>query len=132
MQETLDVEIFSFGFKYGYPLEVNLLLDVRFLPNPYWVDDLRPKTGLQERVSEYVLESEAGKSLCHFFEPHIKNIIASSGVAGKKSVKIAIGCTGGRHRSVAVTEWLVTTLAEMPIRLTVFHRDIDKDGQLPV
>jgi UPF0042 nucleotide-binding protein len=128
--EQLRIVLYSFGFKYGTPVDVNLVWDVRFLPNPYWVEDLRPKTGMVNEVAEYVLQSDEGKSFFLHFEPLLQFLVEQNTAAGKKTVRIAIGCTGGRHRSVAVTEKIAIFLSKFPVKLSVFHRDIERDGKV--
>ena len=128
--ERLNVVLFSFGFKYGVPADVNVLWDVRFLPNPYWVEKLRPDTGLVEEVAAYVLESDRGKEFVALLSPMIRFLIEQNRVAGKKSMRIAVGCTGGRHRSVAVTEVLADSIEKLSVELTVFHRDIERDEKM--
>ena len=127
--ETRGV-LFSFGFKYGTPVDVNVMLDVRFLPNPYWQDELRPKTGKDCEVSQYVIDSEAGKTLFEYLSPLITYLVRQNIETGKEAIRIGIGCTGGRHRSVAVIEKLATLLVDIKVETTVFHRDIDKDGDI--
>lgn len=124
----LRLVLFSFGFKYGAPVDINQLWDVRFLPNPYWVEGLRPKTGREAEVSAYVLESAAGSRFLSLFLPLLQCLIEESLAAGKKTLRLAIGCTGGRHRSVAVVERLAVALNLPEVELTVFHRDIERDG----
>ncbi len=126
--EQMRVVLYSFGFKYGTPVDVNLVWDVRFLPNPYWVEELRPKTGKVREVADYVLESDEAQAFFLHLQPLLQFLVEQNSAAGKKNVRIAIGCTGGRHRSVAVTEKVATLLAELPVALTVFHRDIERDG----
>jgi UPF0042 nucleotide-binding protein len=126
--EQLKVVLFSFGFKYGAPADVNVLWDVRFLPNPYWVEKLRPKTGLAHEVAAYVLESDEGKGLVTLLGPMMTFLVEQNRAAGKKNLRIAVGCTGGRHRSVALTEFLIGIIENLPVELTVFHRDIERDG----
>ncbi len=123
----LRVILFSFGFKYGTPIDINQLWDVRFLPNPYWVPELRPKNGKEPEVAEYVLASPAGRSFWQHLQPLLLFLVKENLAADKKTLRIAIGCTGGRHRSVAVTEKIATLLSVQPVQLTVFHRDIDRD-----
>jgi RNase adapter protein RapZ len=122
----LRVVLFSFGFKYGIPIEINQLWDVRFLPNPYWVPELRPGTGQAPEVAAYVLESAAGRAFFEHLQPLLVFLVNQNLAVDKKSLRIAIGCTGGRHRSVAVTEKIAALLAGLPVELTVFHRDLDK------
>lgn len=127
--EKLQVVLYSFGFKYGFPAETNMVWDVRFLPNPFWVDELRPKTGRVSEVAEYVLQSSEGIAFFRHLEPLLQFLVEQYSAAGKKTVRIAIGCTGGRHRSVAVTEKIGDFLAKLPVDVTVFHRDIERDGR---
>ena len=124
----LRLVLFSFGFKYGAPVDINQLWDVRFLPNPYWVEGLRPKTGREAEVSAYVVESEAGSRFLSLFLPLLQCLVEESMAAGKKTLRLAVGCTGGRHRSVAVVERLAVALNLPEVELTVFHRDIERDG----
>ena len=128
MQRKPDLVIFSFGFKYGTPQDVNYLIDVRFLPNPYWVEKLRPRTGREAEVADYVLESESGRTLLPLLESFVKYCIKENTAAKKKSMRVAIGCTGGRHRSVAVSERLAALLAEEELHPRLYHRDIERDG----
>ena len=126
----LRVVLFSFGFKYGPPIDVNYLWDVRILPNPHWVPELRPRTGKETDVAGYALESAAGRKLWQHLAPLLDFLVDQSLAADKKTLRIAVGCTGGRHRSVAVVEKIAGFLAGKPVGLTVFHRDIDRDGQI--
>ncbi len=125
----MRVILFSFGFKYGTPVDVNLIWDVRFLPNPYWVEELRPKTGREEEVADYVLLSREGKTFFHHLLPLLRFLVEQNGLAGKQAIRIGIGCTGGRHRSVAVIERLGVFLSELDVDLTVSHRDIERDAR---
>lgn len=128
--EQLRVVLYSFGFKYGDPVDVNLVWDVRFLPNPYWVVELRPKTGRVKEVADYVLQSAEAQTFFRLLLPLLAFLVEQNSAAGKKTIRIAIGCTGGRHRSVAVTEKIAVFLANLPVQLTVFHRDIARDGDI--
>ncbi len=124
----LRVILFSFGFKYGMPVDdINQLWDVRFLPNPYWVPELRSKNGKEPEVAEYVMASRAGLTFWQHLQPLLLFLVKENLATDKKTLRIAIGCTGGRHRSVAVTEKIATLLSGQPVQLTVFHRDIDRD-----
>lgn len=127
--KPLRVVIYSFGFKYGVPVDANMIWDVRFLPNPYWDASLRPKTGKIKEVAEYVLQSSEGRSFLLHLEPLLHFLVEQNSAAGKQSLRIAIGCTGGMHRSVAVSESIAHFLAKFPIELTVFHRDIERDRE---
>lgn len=129
-REQLHIVLFSFGFKYGTPIDVNHVIDVRFLPNPYWVEDLRAKTGKDDGVADYVLLSEEGEATVTHLNSFFDFIVEQNVAVGKKTLRFGVGCTGGRHRSVAVTEKLAEHLRLMPVTLSVFHRDIDKDSLL--
>jgi RNase adapter protein RapZ len=128
--EQLRIVLYSFGFKYGTPIDVNMVWDVRFLPNPYWIEELRPKTGKVNEVAEYVLRSAEGRLFFVHLEPLLQFLVDQNSAASKKTIRIAIGCTGGRHRSVAVTEKIAKFLLKLPVTLTVFHRDIERDGDV--
>jgi len=128
--EQLNVVLFSFGFKYGTPVDVNYLMDMRFLPNPYWVEELREKTGKEAGVSDYVLLSDQGKATLTHLHSLVDFLVEQNVTAGKTILRIGVGCTGGRHRSVAVTEKIAKHLHVKPVMLTIFHRDIDKDSIL--
>lgn len=128
--DELTVSLFSFGFKYGSPDDVNVLFDVRFLPNPYWVEGMREKSGREPEVAAYVLESAAGVQITGHFISLLPFLVNQNITAGKKTLAIAIGCTGGRHRSVALVEKLGVELEKIVIDVTVYHRDIEKDSQL--
>ena len=127
---ALQVTLFSFGFKYGPPTDVNMIWDVRFLPNPYWDESLRPLTGLTSGVSDFVLHSDKGAAFLQLLEPLFRFVIEENRSTGKETFKVAIGCTGGRHRSVAVVESLKAIVSEMPVALTLYHRDIERDNKL--
>lgn len=124
----MKVKVMSFGFKYGMPEEMNFLWDVRCLPNPHWVEELRPKTGLVEEISDYVLASEEGRRFLQLLQPLALFLVEQNIAAGKKALVMAVGCTGGRHRSVAVVEALKKTLQPLPVELQWLHRDIEKDA----
>lgn len=123
----MKIRLFSFGFKHGCP-EANMLLDVRFLPNPYWVPELKERSGLEAPVAAYVLESQAGREFLSRLEPLLAFMLDSHRQAGRKEFSCAVGCTGGRHRSVAVTEQLRRFLASSTgsDELELFHRDIGR------
>ncbi|HVA71104.1 MAG TPA: RNase adapter RapZ [Acidimicrobiales bacterium] len=119
--ESLRVSLVSFGYTYGIPRDVDLVFDCRFLPNPYWIDELRPLTGLDEEVSRYVLDQEPAEHFLHDVAALLAWQIPAFAQEGKSYLTIAIGCTGGRHRSVAVAEEIRRRLGIEP---AVFHRDI--------
>ena len=124
----LSVNITSFGFKYGIPIDADLVFDVRFLPNPHYIDHLRPNTGQNSDVYEYVMKWPETKSfltklldMLHFLIPQYRK-------EGKSQVIIGIGCTGGKHRSVAISEYLGKMLGSSETEaVTVSHRDADRD-----
>ncbi|OMF59874.1 RNase adaptor protein RapZ [Paenibacillus sp. FSL R5-0490] len=119
------VNVMSFGFKHGIPIDADLVFDVRFLPNPHYIEHMRPKTGLDEEVSGYVLKwTETSKflekvtELLSFMLPHYKR-------EGKAQLVVAIGCTGGQHRSVALTEYIADYFSK-DYNTAITHRDIDR------
>ena len=120
--------LYSFGFKHGVPVDANMVWDVRFLPNPYWQEKLRPMSGCEKLVSDYVIKSEAGQTFLALLKPLLSFLLDPEANPEQKNLRIAIGCTGGRHRSVAVVEELNHYLSAQNIDLEVFHRDIDRDA----
>lgn len=121
----LRVGLMSFGFKYGLPLEADLVMDVRFLPNPYFDESLRPLTGLQAEVVDYVFrDGQAGRFLDRYAD-FLTELLPLYEKEGKAYLTVALGCTGGRHRSVAVVEALAQRLQSTGYLLTLRHRDID-------
>jgi UPF0042 nucleotide-binding protein len=129
LSDQLFVSLESFGYKYGLPGEADIVLDARFLPNPYWVAELRPRTGLDASVKDYVLgRAEAGKLLDEVAA--MLRMLAPGFVSEqKRRLVLAIGCTGGRHRSVALVEDLARRLRGEPAYVvSVSHRDIEREG----
>lgn len=124
-----EMVVFSFGFKYGVPEDATMVLDVRFLPNPYWEEGMRHLTGCNSEVAAYVLKSESGREYLERLAPMLQFLIKQNRQAGKPGMRVGIGCTGGHHRSVAVVEKLGMLLQDenTDIDLHVFHRDIDKE-----
>jgi len=122
---TFRVEMVSFGFKYGLPIDADIVMDVRFLPNPHYVDELRPLTGKDQPVYDYVMNSELTESFYKKYEDLILDILPGYIKEGKMSLTIAIGCTGGQHRSVALTERLGNKIAEN-YKTNITHRDMMK------
>jgi UPF0042 nucleotide-binding protein len=121
---AMETSIVSFGFKNGLPLDADLVFDVRFLPNPHWVDELRPHSGLDADVREYVLSSPEAIEFLDRIESMLRVLLPFYAREGKSYLSIAIGCTGGRHRSVVLAEELVTRLSKDGFESTVHHRDI--------
>lgn len=129
---NMMITVLSFGFKYGIPADADLVFDVRFLPNPYYVDELRPLTGMDEGVYSFVMKHEAAGQFADRLEDMVKFLIPQYGHEGKTSLVIAIGCTGGKHRSVTLSrvlhERLDTGAKDYGLRLE--HRDIARDRLL--
>ena len=124
-QGTLAVTVVSFGFKHGIPLDADLVFDVRFLPNPHFVPRLRPKTGRDRTVIQFMEEQPATGELLSRLNDLLKFLIPQYVSEGKSYLSIAIGCTGGRHRSVMIAEALRKSLSDVPgARIRVHHRDI--------
>ena len=120
----LQLAVESFGFKHGLPLDADIVMDVRFLPNPHWVEELRPLTGHDPRVRDYVLERGATSSFLDHFETMLVDVLPSYQSEGRSYLTIAIGCTGGRHRSVAIAEELARRFAARGIVARTSHRDV--------
>lgn len=119
-----QIQVISFGFKHGVPLDVDNVIDVRFLPNPHWVEDLRPLTGLDEPVRRYVLAQPAAKEFLQRFDELLSFLVPAYVKEGKSYLTIAVGCTGGRHRSVVLAEEIATHLRTSGYNPTVVHRDV--------
>jgi len=124
--DRLDVTFMSFGFKHGTPRDPDLTFDVRFLPNPHFVDRLRPLTGREEEVAAYVLEAEETKELLEDVQRLLTHTVPRYEREGKAYLTIAVGCTGGRHRSVAIAEHLASWLRQNGHQATVAHRDVER------
>jgi len=116
----------SFGFKHGAPIDADIVLDVRFLPNPHWVDELRPLTGLDAPVRDYVLGQDEAKAFVDKVVDLLELLLPAYRQEGKAYLSIALGCTGGRHRSVAIAEQIAARLSETGTHATVAHRDVDR------
>ncbi len=119
------IEILSFGFKYGLPIDADIVMDVRFLPNPHYIPELRPLTGKDEPVYEYVMSFPETEEFYQQFSTLLQTIMPGYVKEGKSSLTVAIGCTGGQHRSVALSERIGAVLAE-DYRVNITHRDKDK------
>ena len=122
----LDVTVLSFGYKYGLPAEADLVFDARFLPNPFYVDELREKSGLDLPVREYVFSSQQARTFMEQLEAMLEFLIPLYIEEGKLSLTVAIGCTGGRHRSVALAAALNDHLLAKELSSVNVNRDIDK------
>ena len=123
-KDVMQLTIESFGYKHGIPLDVDLVFDVRFLPNPHWDETLRPLSGLDQPVSEFVLRQELSSEFIDRIQSLFAMLLPAYRAEGKSYLTIAIGCTGGRHRSVAIAEELGKKFVEMGQRPRVIHRDI--------
>jgi UPF0042 nucleotide-binding protein len=121
---VMETAVVSFGYKYGLPLDVDIVLDCRFLPNPHWIEALRPLTGLDDAVRDYVLGQPEAEQFLQRLGDLFAFLVPAYAREGKSYLSIAIGCTGGRHRSVAIAEALGKKIAEFGFEPTVHHRDI--------
>lgn len=124
--QRIRTSVVSFGFKYGLPLDVDVVLDCRFLPNPFWEPELRPLTGRDASVRDYVLGQEAAGEFLDRLRPLLETIVPAYLREGKAYLTIAFGCTGGRHRSVAIAEAVAPMLTALGVSPEVSHRDIDR------
>ncbi len=126
--QNFFVTILSFGFKYGIPSDSDLVFDVRFLPNPYYIPELKPQTGNDRDVYEYVMNSEQASIFLKQLFQMLRFLIPNYILEGKNQIVISIGCTGGKHRSVTIANALGKKMKELPYSLKVEHRDIEKDA----
>ena len=127
MKDSLSISIQSFGFKYGIPIDADVVMDVRFLPNPFYIPKLRHKSGLDAAVREFVLERPETTLFLDRWLPLLQDLLPNYLVEGKHHLTIAMGCTGGMHRSVALSETTGHFLRGLDYEVTVSHRDIRKD-----
>ena len=123
----LRITVLSFGFKYGLPPDADYVLDARFLPNPFWVPELRDHTGLEESVSKYVLDQEGADRFVSTYAGLIATTAPGFEREGKRYLTVAVGCTGGKHRSVATSEKLAARLASQGVETVVVHRDMGRE-----
>jgi UPF0042 nucleotide-binding protein len=125
--DQLAVQLISFGYKYGVPLESDLVFDVRFIPNPYYIDELRPHSGLTQEVRDYVLAQPAATRFLTLLEEFLEFAIPAYVEEGKSRLTIGLGCTGGYHRSIVLAEVLADWLRERDFGpVSVFHRELDR------
>jgi len=124
--DTMQTSFLSFGFKYGVPLDVDLVFDCRFLPNPYWDEELRSHSGLEAPVRDFVLGRPESIEFLDKLDDLLTMLIPAYVREGKTYLTVALGCTGGRHRSVALAEELARRLDSHGLAATVFHRDVDR------
>lgn len=124
--DSLSVHCISFGFKFGIPMEADLVFDVRCLPNPFYDEALRPKTGLDPEVRDYVMEKEETKGFASRFTDMVDYLLPLYAREGKSQLVIAVGCTGGHHRSVALAQYMCDYLLSKGMKASVTHRDMQK------
>lgn len=122
----LQIAVESFGYKHGLPIDADIVMDVRFLPNPHWEEALRPLTGHDPAVRDFVLERAQASDFLDRFEGLMLSLLPSYEVEGKSYLTVAVGCTGGRHRSVAVVEELASRLREHGYAVRTGHRDLSR------
>ena len=126
-EDRLRVTLISFGFKNGIPVDADMVLDVRFLPNPHWIPELRPQTGLSKPVSDYVLGQDGAQPFLEHFAELFEVIAAGYLQEGKRFATIAMGCTGGKHRSTAMAEEFARRLRAKGVATKVLHRDVGRE-----
>jgi RNase adapter protein RapZ len=125
--DELRIDIVTFGFKYGIPLEADLVFDVRFLTNPYWNPELKPLSGLEEPVRDFVLGQPAARRFIELVTELLELTVPAYRAEGKEQLRVALGCTGGYHRSIALAEELAARLANVPdASVAVFHRELER------
>lgn len=120
----LQVSVESFGFKHGLPLDADIVMDVRFLPNPHWQLELRPLTGHDPKVRDHVLETASASDFLDRFEQLLASLLPQYEQEGRSYLTVAVGCTGGRHRSVAIAEELAARLRSRGVAVRATHRDV--------
>ena len=123
----LRVTVVSFGFKYGIPVDADFLADMRFLPNPYWVPELRASTGSDAPVAEFVMKQEGAEEFLDAYVPMLAKVAEGYLREGKRFMRVAIGCTGGKHRSVAMSEEIARRLREQGLDVKTSHRDLGRE-----
>ncbi len=123
---AMRITVSSFGFKHGIPLDVDMVMDCRFLPNPHWDPDLRPYSGLDPQIQEYVLERPDTETFLDHLDALLDGLLPAYSEEGKSYLGLAFGCTGGRHRAVAVAEEVARRLKDKGWKPRVSHRDIDR------
>lgn len=123
------INVVSFGFKYGIPRDADLVFDVRFLPNPYYDLKLRPLTGNDEAIQHFVMQHDEAKEFLNKITDLLEFLIPNYIAEGKNGLVIAVGCTGGKHRSVTLANGIYEELKNMPYSIKIDHRDIEKDAQ---
>jgi UPF0042 nucleotide-binding protein len=125
----LIVSIESFGFKYGIPIDCDLVFDVRFIPNPFYIPELKPKTGNDSEVSNYVMSFSESKTFLNKLTDMINFLLPQYVKEGKSQLVVGIGCTGGKHRSVTMANQLFSKLRQKDVSVVIEHRDIERDDK---
>ncbi|QBE47558.1 RNase adapter RapZ [Leucobacter triazinivorans] len=124
----LQLSVVSFGFKYGAPTDVDLMVDMRFLPNPFWVPELRPLTGVDPEVKDYVMSRDGAAEFLDHYVAALTPVLAGFQRENKRHASLAVGCTGGKHRSVATARELADRLAGLPgVSVSLRHRDLGRE-----
>lgn len=124
----LQLSVQSFGFKYGAPTDVDLMVDMRFLPNPFWLPELRPLTGVDSEVKDYVLSRDGAAEFLEHYVAALTPVLAGFQRENKRHASLAVGCTGGKHRSVATARELADRLAGLPgVSVSLRHRDLGRE-----
>jgi UPF0042 nucleotide-binding protein len=127
LKDSLSVTVGSFGFKYGLPIDADIVMDVRFLPNPFYIARLRHKSGLESAVRRFVLERDETQRFMNGWLSLLRDLLPSYLIEGKHHLSIALGCTGGMHRSVVLAEQTAEYLRSLGYDISVNHRDIRRD-----
>ncbi len=122
----VDMNVVSFGFKHGLPMDADLVFDCRFLPNPHWVPELRTLTGLDPPVREYVLSQPDTKELLARLQSLLELVLPAYAREGKSYLSVAVGCTGGHHRSVVLAEEIAKYMRQLGFSPTIHHRDLGR------
>ena len=124
---ALQITVLSFGFKYGVPVDADLMADMRFLPNPFWVPELRDQTGRNREVSDYVVGRDDAQEFLDRYIPVVEVVGDGYLREGKRFMTVAIGCTGGKHRSVAMSEEIAARLRALGLNAEATHRDLGRE-----
>jgi len=128
-QQLMEVHVFSFGFKYGMPEEADIIIDVRFLPNPYWDPKMRPLTGRDPLVRDYVIENPQTQTFLERWTSLLDTVMPGYVAEGKSRLSVGVGCSGGQHRSVAIAEQTASYLMHEGYHVTTSHRDLARAEQ---
>lgn len=126
-EERMQTTVVSFGYKHGLPLDADMVLDIRFLPNPYWIDDLRPLPGTDKRIREYVMSQAETADFMKRLDTLLDGLVPGFLHEGKRFLTIAVGCTGGRHRSVVIAEAIAESMRRRGLNVAVRHRDLERE-----